>query len=135
MSEKPRIWNGKDGKLYRNDGPINPVADKEAAHSMAIAGEKARQEHAEAVDKVNNAPTGAGAYPVNFVALEKLAAADVDTVADRVEERVRSNIGGQDTDRAKTLFNLVELKAVLPPEQQPTGEDAVQAPPPPETNQ
>lgn len=134
MTEKPKIWNAKDGKLYRNDGPINPVADKEAAHSMANAGEKARQEHADAVGAVNNAPTGTGAYPNNFAVLERLAAADVNTVADRVEERVRSNIGGQNTDKAKTLFNLVELKATLPTAPQPTDQEAIQTPQPPETN-
>ena len=106
MTEQ-KIWQRNDGSSYLNQGPINPVQDVEAAHSMALAGEKARQEHAKATAAVNKSTEGNS--PSDLPQLQKIAETDVGVVADRSEERVRSNIGGQDIKRGKKLFNLVQL--------------------------
>ena len=119
MTEKVKIWNTKDG-VYRNEGSVNPVLDKDAAHSMAIAENKAYQKHAKAKEILANPGPG---VPNDIERLRRLAETDPAVLADVASEKVRSNIGGQNIERGKVLFNLVKMEPTPPtPEQPPTTE-------------
>lgn len=99
----------EDGGVYLNRGPVNPVADINAAHSMAIAGAKARQRHSVAVEAVEMAQLQHfGEFPSPEV--QQVAKADPDRLADQAEERERLNIARHDITKGKALLNLVELQ-------------------------
>ncbi len=102
------IWSRADGSVYRNLGPVNPVIDIEAAHSMAIASNYALTERARALELIG----GADPLTLSNRKLGRLASMNPTELAieqDKAEERVRSSIGSRDIVRGKVLFNLVEL--------------------------
>ena len=107
---KSKIWQRADGSIFRNDGPRNPVDDIDAAHAMALASNRVLEERElglELVDRV-----GFDSIPYTHMALGRLASMSAEELSlemDKAAERVRSNIGGYDIERAKILFDLVEL--------------------------
>ncbi len=101
---------GAEGRLYRNDGPINPVQDVEAARSMANAEEKTRNRRNMIIDKIND--HGDISLLTNGTAMLKSLETPLNEEINNAAERVRSNIAGQSIDRALTLFKLVEIVPV-----------------------
>ncbi len=99
MSEV-KLWHRGDGSVYLNRGPINPVTDPLAALAMANNGERSVEHH---LKRIENTRASRYWVPSDLT---------VDQVRDQAEERVRSNIATQDMDKAKLLFDLVELSHV-----------------------
>ena len=94
---------GSNGRIFRNDGPLNPIAEVNAAHSMAIAEDRQRHTYRKLVDMVNVRGLDTLDYRQQqfYDAPEKMY--------DMASERVRANIAGQNLIRAMQLYNLVEL--------------------------
>jgi hypothetical protein len=99
-----------DGREFINRGPINPVADTETAHRMAINEQNILDRHAVAVEALAGEPAGV------FVssATRELAEADLDARRNQTAERVRSGVAGAamaggNVELASKLYDYQEV--------------------------
>jgi len=111
MQQKIKTMSPADanGRIFRNDGPINPVEDHDTAWGMALAEQKTIDKYTKANKMDLDTIESGGPVPNDYSQLRKSLDTPLSDQRHAASEKVRASTAGQSLEKAHVLYNLVEL--------------------------